>query len=182
MLAILRRLRGRVSLAALESQIAMPEQAPSSVATIFLGLGYWEMALVASEIPYEMVAPATWKAAMGTAVPRAPTGSRAKPPEAIASLGRNDLRRRAATLRRRIKDEGYSPTADEQTLLDFARASSDRSSERKKVAKAMSEARATALFPGFDFRASPRCKVLHEGRCESALLAAYARRRASGAA
>lgn len=181
MLALLRRFRGRVALSMLEEQIAMPEQDPSSTLKIGRGIGLWEMGLVAAELPYETEDPSTWKGEMGILVPRAKSGTRPKPPAAFGELNRNEVRRRVSTLKRRKKDEGYEPTPDEQALIDFLRANGDRSAERKKAAKALSEGKATALFPGYDFRASPRCTTLHDGKTESALLAVVGRRRYLGA-
>jgi hypothetical protein len=168
--------RGRVALALIEDQVAYPDQNPRSMLTTGYGLGLWIMALTAAGVPTEKIAPRAWKGSLGVLAPMAKKSGAPK----FEGLPPKELRRRAATLRRRIKDEGYVPDAREQELLAVAKATSDRSASRRKEAKALSVAKATALFPTYNFRASPRAKVPHDGMCEAALLAVVAARRYRG--
>jgi hypothetical protein len=173
-------LRGRVGLVALEHPLPMPEEDPRSTFMQGIGIGLWMCALH-GEVPFVTVEPREWKDEMGVTVPSAPRGSRPKPPTVFAGLGAKEIRRRVGTLRRRVK-EGYSPTPEEQAGIDFAKATSDRSSARKKAAKGLSEGLAQRLYPGVDFRRTPKCTTLHDGKCEAALLAKVAWRRFLGRA
>jgi hypothetical protein len=164
----------------LEEQAAIPEtSSPGDALEIGRGIGLLEMALVAAGIRYEMEDSGTWKGELGIRVARAQSGSRPKPPAEYAQLRRNDLRRTAGTLKRRVK-EGYQPLPHEQALIDFLKDHGDRSKKRRDEAKALSEGLAGRLFPGYDFRRTPKCKGPHDGKTESALLAVVGRRRYAG--
>lgn len=176
MFRLAQRWRGRVALALIERQIAMPDQDPRSTMTIGEGVGLWVMSLIAADIPYEDPPPAEWKDILGITAPRAAPGTR---PPNTTGLGPKELRRRAATLRRAEK-EGQVLTPEDRSIIDTAKATSNRSADRRKTAKALAVAKALAMFPSFDFRASTRCRVPHDGRCESALLAVVAARRWRG--
>lgn len=179
---LVRRLAPRILAAMLEEQAAIPEtSSPGDALTIGFGLGLIAMALVAAGVKYEMETPSNWKTEMGIAVPRAKSGTRPKPPAEYSHLGRNELRRAAGTLRRRVKDEKYAPLPYEQALLDFLRSSGDRSKKRRDEAKGKSDTLAAQLFPRYDFRRTVKCKNTHDGMTESALLAVFGRRRFFGA-
>ncbi len=172
---------GDCSLAVLEAPVTMPgQQSAKTGLSIGEGYGLWRMALVAAKVPHEIVAPRVWKRAMGC---EAPAPGKTKRQEALAATGldRNELRHRVSTLKRRTK-AGETLTEVELQLLAAHKETGDRSADRRKAAKAASVEAACRLFPGVDWRASPKCTKPHDGKVESALIALYALRRMRGQA
>lgn len=182
MLHLLRASADRVGLAVLEDAVLVPGQQAGTL-QVGLGLGLWRMALCALEIPREVVPPATWKRAMGVLV--APTKKNGKTLAAeLREHGWQDARQLsvAARLLRQRRKQGEELDAAQLATLALWDRVNDRSRDRKAQAKGASVAKAQELYPGVDFRASERAKAPHDGKCEAALIAAYALRRMRGQA
>lgn len=144
----------------LEQQFPMGDQGPLGNFTTGGGFYLWQGLLMAAGVPHEIVAPAKWKQAMGIAAEKV-----RKDP---------DYRKKLTWAKQHKKiDPGAKA---------FIRIHEKEKRELKKKGKDRAIVKAQRMFPGFDLRENPRCKVAHDGKAESLLLAHYARRQFLGAA
>lgn len=154
MAELARSWKGRVAFALLEKQQAFPDQDASTNFVTGMGYGFWKMALTAAGIPFQEVAPITWKRQMGI--------------QAEPIKKTKEERAELAAAKKRAK---FDPAAKEIVrLANSARA------EQKKHAKARAIAHAQQMFPELDLRRNERCRVADDNKAESVLLAVYARR------
>ncbi len=88
--------------AALETAIAMPRQSSATTLKQGRGVGIWEGILAALGIPYELVAPRTWKSSIGL-----PVGAEKGESRALAAR----LFPASADYFARVKDDGRAEAA-----------------------------------------------------------------------
>lgn len=141
MFRLCRDLAGLAALVVIEKQQAYPDQGAVSNYTTGFGYGLWVMALTAAGVPYEELAPITWKKAMGIQAESAAAGT----------VGQLDDKARKA-----------------------------RRASMRKEALARAVTKASALFPGYDLRATERSRTPSPDKATALLLATLARRRHLG--
>jgi len=151
MAALARTWQGVAAVALIEQQGPMPGNGAVGNFAVGYGWGLWRMALVAAEVPVEVITPLKWKTAMGIAI------ARSKPlPRTKAKLSK--VEKKAEAQAKRVR-------------LDSRRKDGDRRAIEC----------AQAMFPTLNLRATRTGEKLSADKACAALLAALARRQLGGA-
>ena len=126
MFALCRDLASLVSLVIIEKQQAYPDQGAVSNYTTGYGYGLWCMALTAAGVPFEELAPITWKKLMGIQAEPSPVGSE-DPKKRRARMRKEALARAVAKAQSlfpgydlRATERSRVPSPDKATALLLA--------------------------------------------------------------